>query len=152
MSPGTVSTCFLTVDCRGQAGQRGPIQLDLDGGRYDTLFLEIEEGDNAPLTLEKALAVVSVPRVVFKLNPKEDGYRLLFGNEQAQSPRYDIQSLRRESAQLLCGAGVTGTRWRRTLPTGASLRITSRALRRQCCFGLCCLWRSSGCSCLPCGC
>ena len=79
-----------------QAGKRGPIQLDLDGEHYDTLFLQIEEGDNAPLTLEKALAIVSVPRVVFKLNPKEDGYRLLFGNEQAQSPRYDIQSLRRE--------------------------------------------------------
>ncbi|MFA6560459.1 MAG: DUF3999 family protein [Verrucomicrobiia bacterium] len=79
-----------------QAGQRGPVQLNLDGGRYDTLFLQIEEGDNAPLTLEKVRAIVSVPRVVFKLKSEEDGYRLLLANERAQSPRYDIQSLRRE--------------------------------------------------------
>ncbi len=75
---------------------RDPIQIHVDGGRYDTLFLQIEEGDNAPLTLEKARAAVSVPRVVFKLKPEEESYRLLLGNEHAQPPRYDIQTLRRE--------------------------------------------------------
>ena len=79
-----------------QAGQHGPVQLNLDGGRYDTLFLQIEEGDNAPLTLANARAVVPVPRVVFKLKPEEGGCRLLFGNERAQPPRYDIQTLRSE--------------------------------------------------------
>ncbi len=73
-----------------------PIQLRLDGGRHDTLFLQIEEGDNAPLTIRKVRAVVSVPRVVFKLKPEEDGYRLLLGNDRAEPPRYDIQSLSRE--------------------------------------------------------
>ena len=75
---------------------RDPIQLHVDGGRYDTLFLQIEEGDNAPLTLEKVRAAVSVPRVVFKLKPEEENYRLLLGNEHAQPPTYDIQTLRRE--------------------------------------------------------
>ncbi|MBI5817657.1 MAG: DUF3999 family protein [Verrucomicrobia bacterium] len=79
-----------------QAGQRGPVQLNLDADRYNTLFLQIEEGDNAPLTIEKVCAIVRVPRVVFKLKSDGDSYRLLLGNERAQSPRYDIQSLRRE--------------------------------------------------------
>jgi hypothetical protein len=78
------------------AGHRKPISLALDGRRHDTLFLQIEDGDNAPLTLEKARAVVAVPRVIFKLKPEEGSYRLLLGNDRAQSPRYDIQSLRRE--------------------------------------------------------
>jgi hypothetical protein len=78
------------------AGQRGLVSLTLDGQRHDTLFLQIEDGDNAPLTLEKARATVMVPRVVFKLKPEEDNYHLLLGNEQAQPPRYDIQALRRE--------------------------------------------------------
>lgn len=87
---------LFTRELSRQAGQREPIRINLDGSRCDTLFLQIEEGDNAPLTLEKACAVVAVPRIIFKLKPEEGSYRLLLGNDQAQSPRYDIQSLRRE--------------------------------------------------------
>ncbi|MBI5394820.1 MAG: hypothetical protein HZA91_05930 [Verrucomicrobia bacterium] len=60
------------------------------------MFLEIEEGDNAPLTLTGAKAAVAVPRVVFKLKPADGGYRLLLSNTKAAAPRYDIQSLRLE--------------------------------------------------------
>jgi hypothetical protein len=58
------------------------------------LFLEITEGDNAPLTLVRAQGVVRVPRLAFKAAP--GAYRLLIGNAQAQPPRYDIASLRKE--------------------------------------------------------
>lgn len=76
--------------------ERRPVRIALDGDRRSELFLEIEEGDNAPLTLLAAKAAVAAPRVVFKLKPSEGGYRLLLGNAKAAPPRYDIQSLRQE--------------------------------------------------------
>jgi hypothetical protein len=76
--------------------ERRPVRIALDGERRAELFLEIEEGDNALLTLLTAKAAVAVPRVVFKLKPSEGGYRLLLGNAKAAPPRYDIQSLRQE--------------------------------------------------------
>ena len=78
------------------AEEKGPVRIALLGERLQELFLEIEEGDNAPLTLEAVRAVVAVPRVVFKLKPEEADYRLLLGNTQAQAPQYDIQTLHRE--------------------------------------------------------
>jgi hypothetical protein len=76
--------------------EHGPVRVTLDDDRRSEVFLEIEEGDNAPLTLTGAKVAVAVPRVVFKLKPAEGGYRLLIGNAKALPPRYDIQSLRQE--------------------------------------------------------
>ncbi len=42
----------------------------------------------------RAQGVVRVPRLAFKAAP--GAYRLLIGNAQAQPPRYDIASLRKE--------------------------------------------------------
>jgi hypothetical protein len=71
-----------------------PIVIALDGTRLDELTLEIDEGDNAPLSLQAARAVVRVPRVTFKAAPGV--YRLLLGNREAGPPRYDLASLRQE--------------------------------------------------------
>jgi hypothetical protein len=71
-----------------------PFVLPLDGARVAALTLEVEEGDNAPLTLTAARAFVNVPRIAFKAAPGP--YRLLLGNAAAQAPRYDIASLRQE--------------------------------------------------------
>lgn len=71
-----------------------PFVLPMDGTRVAELTLEIEEGDNAPLTLTRARAFVNVPRIAFKASP--GAYRLLLGNAEAQPPRYDIASLRQE--------------------------------------------------------
>jgi hypothetical protein len=72
----------------------GPIVLNLSGMRERELFLDIDEGDNTPLTLVRAEAVVRVPRVAFKAAPGQ--YRLLVGNDQVEPPRYDIASLQQE--------------------------------------------------------
>lgn len=72
----------------------GPIRLALAGTREPELVLEINEGDNAPLTLAEARGVVRVPRVAFKADP--GAYRVLLGNGEAEPPRYDIASLRQE--------------------------------------------------------
>jgi hypothetical protein len=71
-----------------------PLALPLDGRRHAALRLEIDEGDNAPLTLSAAHAVVRVPRLTFKAAPGE--YRLLLHNDDAEPPRYDLDLLRRE--------------------------------------------------------
>ncbi|MBN2369304.1 MAG: DUF3999 family protein [Vicinamibacteria bacterium] len=77
--------------------QAGALVIALDEGRVRELTLEIDEGDNAPLTLKSASAVVRVPRIVFKA--ALGSYRLLLGNPRAETPRYDIATLRNE---VLC--------------------------------------------------
>jgi hypothetical protein len=64
--------------------------------------LEVDDGDNAPLDIRSAHAVVRVPRVVFKAAPGT--LRLLIGNRTATPPRYDISGLRGE---LLAYSAVT---------------------------------------------
>lgn len=56
--------------------------------------LEVDDGDNAPLEIGSAVAVVRVPRLVFKSAPGT--LRLLLGNPEAEPPRYDLAGLRRE--------------------------------------------------------
>lgn len=80
-----------TVDPRASVR---PIMLALDGSRLSEVTLEVDEGDNAPLTVQSAHAVVRVPRVTFKAAPGV--YRLLLGNRAAAAPRYDLASLRQE--------------------------------------------------------
>ncbi|HQZ16778.1 MAG TPA: DUF3999 family protein [Vicinamibacteria bacterium] len=60
----------------------------------DTMTLEVDDGDNAPLDIKSAVAIVRVPRIVFKAAP--GNLRLLLGNRGAEAPRYDIAGLRSE--------------------------------------------------------
>jgi len=66
------------------------------------MTLEVDDGDNAPLEIRSAHAVVRVPRVVFKAAP--GALRLLLGNRSATSPRYDLAGLRGE---LLAYSAIT---------------------------------------------
>jgi hypothetical protein len=77
-----------------EEGSRAPLEVALDGGRYAELLLQLDEGDDAPLRIDAARAVVRVPRLVFKAGPGR--YRLLLGNRDATPARYDIASLRHE--------------------------------------------------------
>jgi hypothetical protein len=92
----------------GGATDREPIVLVLDGARRGVFFLEINEGDNVPLTLLHCRGVVRVPRLAFKASP--GAYRILLGNGGAGAPRYDIATLRQEilaySALPLQAAGT----------------------------------------------
>jgi len=60
----------------------------------EAMTLEVDDGDNAPLDIRSAVAIVRVPRIVFKAAP--GNLRLLLGNRGAESPRYDIAGLRSE--------------------------------------------------------
>ncbi len=73
------------------------------------LTLEVDDGDNAPLDLRSAVAIVRVPRIVFKAAP--GNLRLLLGNRGAEAPRYDIAGLRSELlaySAIAAHAGVLG--------------------------------------------
>ncbi len=71
-----------------------PIRLTWPPERARDLELEIENGDNAPLVLSSAEALVRVPRLTFQAGA--GAYRLLLGNAEAAAPQYDLASLRRE--------------------------------------------------------
>ena len=81
------------------------------------MTLEIDDGDNAPLSFERVDAVVAVPRVVFKAGP--GSYRMLLGNREVGAPRYDLAALRRE---LLAYSAV---------PVEASALAPNAAFRRS---------------------
>ena len=76
------------------------------------LTLEVDNGDNAPLDLGSAYAIIRVPRIVFKT--AAGTFRLLLGNERAEAPRYDLAGLRREmlaySAVAAGAGGLTGNK------------------------------------------
>ncbi len=60
----------------------------------DVMTLEVDDGDDAPLDIRSAAAIVRVPRIVFKA--AAGNLRLLLGNRDAEAPRYDIAGLRSE--------------------------------------------------------
>ena len=61
---------------------------------FGEMAIEVDDGDNEALDLRSAVAVVRVPRIVFKAAP--GNLRLLLGNRSAEAPRYDITGLRSE--------------------------------------------------------
>jgi hypothetical protein len=53
------------------------------------LWLEIENGDNAPISLDDASALLETSRLVFKLSTPGSVF-LYYGNRGAAAPRYDL--------------------------------------------------------------
>jgi hypothetical protein len=88
------------------AGRKEPVVIALDGAYRGSLVLEIEEGDNAPLTLTAAHGAVSVPRVALKARPGP--LRLVLGSREATAPRYDIDALRQEVVSYSAALLVAG--------------------------------------------
>jgi hypothetical protein len=93
---------------RRVTGPPEPHVFELGEERAAALTLEVSDGDNAPLTLRQAEAVVWVPRITFKAGAGE--YRLLFGNADAAPPTYDLAGLRHDvlaySAVPIEGAAI----------------------------------------------
>ena len=82
------------------------LELELTGLlRTDRLVLEIDDGDNPPLSLGDFDAVYAAPRLVFK-SPSRPGLYLHYGNRLAAAPRYDLDLA---SAELLAAVKSTAT-------------------------------------------
>ena len=76
---------------RTPAASSGNLVLPLDGRSASaTLWLEINNGDNAPLVVSKVTGSYAVGRLYFlaPVNPKTVLY---YGNPSASSPMYDLQ-------------------------------------------------------------
>jgi hypothetical protein len=89
-----VAASVISVAMRDSAAEEAWTELPLGIVAATELILEIENGDNAPLTLQQAQGVAPVPRVTFKAAPGE--YRMLVGNRDAEPPSYEIGALARE--------------------------------------------------------
>jgi hypothetical protein len=65
--------------------------------RTDTIWIETDNGDNAPLTLGEAKAIYPVTRLVFR-SPATEGVALIYDHKEAKAPRYDLSLI---SSRLL---------------------------------------------------
>jgi hypothetical protein len=64
--------------------------LDLDRFKADTLFMEIENTDNAPLKINGVEAYQMNIYLIASLNAGEN-YQLFFGNKELTNPEYDLK-------------------------------------------------------------
>lgn len=69
-----------------------PLQLELRGARAEALRLVVENGDDAPLTLEDARAWLPAWQVFVTAPP--GSYRVLLGNPAAEPPSYELAGIR----------------------------------------------------------
>jgi uncharacterized protein DUF3999/F5/8 type C domain-containing protein len=91
---GTLADAAVQRQLRLFTDERPPVRLEWAPTFARELELEIDEGDNAPLTLAGVQGLVRVPRLTFPAGA--GAYRLLLGNPEAERPRYDLASLRAE--------------------------------------------------------
>jgi hypothetical protein len=78
---------------RPLGGKPVPLSLRLTGlPETETLFLEIEDGDNPPLPLTEVQVWYPISRLLF-LSAASTGTLLYYGNADAAPPQYDLQVL-----------------------------------------------------------
>jgi hypothetical protein len=69
-----------------------PLSFALPESRSGDLFLLVQEGDNQPLAIEKA--TILLPSYAIRLfRPADAPLRLVYGRDDIQPPRYDLQLL-----------------------------------------------------------
>lgn len=57
--------------------------------RSDTIWIETDNGDNPPITLDAVAVTYPVVRLIFK-TAATDGFTLAYGNDSVTAPRYDL--------------------------------------------------------------
>ncbi len=90
---------------RGEGPSRHSIRIPIQGPRTASLFIEMDDGDNPPLPLRGIEARHPRVRIHAKV-PKEGDLLLLYGNPQAQPPRYDLALL---ADEVMSGPAEAGT-------------------------------------------
>jgi hypothetical protein len=79
-------------------GARGPVQLDLPLPRASAIELELTDGGDAPLHIERAR--LSVPSSAIQLAAVAGDYYLYVGNPEEEAPSYELRALDELIAQL----------------------------------------------------
>lgn len=100
----------------------GPLRIGFPATRVASLELEVEDGDDAPIEILRAVAPVALPSLLVAV--PEGSYALLAGNPDAERPAYEIDRAREvvlelRSVPVMPGAGVENERWTGT-PGGAA--------------------------------
>jgi hypothetical protein len=90
----TVASVTLSSGRRTDGDDAVWVQVPVGAPLTSEWRLEIADGDNAPLTVLEAQAVVPVPRITFKAAP--GAYRVLLGNPDTTPPSYELGALRHE--------------------------------------------------------
>lgn len=83
-----------------------PVTIDLPRGRFDAFELRVEDGDDAPLTLDAAHARLALPELYFAAPAGE--YALLLGDPDAAPPRYELERVRGVVLAVAAGEAETG--------------------------------------------
>lgn len=91
---GTLADAAVQRRPQRDAEQPTALRLEWAPAFARELELEVDEGDNAPLTLAGVQGLVRVPRITFPAGPGV--FRVLLGNAEAEQPRYDLAGLRAE--------------------------------------------------------
>jgi hypothetical protein len=99
-----------------------PLRIPVDAPAYDTAEFEIENGDNAPLTLTTAAAVWEVRRLDFVFDPGEK-LMLWSGNPQASAPRYDLGLVKERVLSAPAEAATLGPERAREAPAANVPRV-----------------------------
>lgn len=113
----------LATGTLAQALRRpGPLRIDFPPTRVSSLVLEVENGDDAPIEIVRAVVPVALPSLL--VAAPAGSYALLAGNPDAERPAYEIERARDVVLELRSvpaapGAGVENARWTGT-PGGAA--------------------------------
>jgi hypothetical protein len=89
----------------------------------DTVFLEIDNGDNPPIELGELKVFYPVARALFKARPGESVF-LYYGNRRADAPRYDLTLVAGQVLSAIKGKASLGreeqlkSSWRDARGTG----------------------------------
>ncbi len=90
---------------RRQPGDPRPAEVSLPPDRLESLTVVVDDGDDAPLELEIA-ARFAAPELYFAALPGR--YRLLLGDPEAPTPRYEIAAVRDVVLAVTAGEATTG--------------------------------------------
>jgi len=94
---------------RNQPGteQTGTVHVDLPGSpRLGSAIVEVEDGDDPPLSLAQASFHLPTQRVLFAAPPGR--YRALLGNPRAVAPHYELEGARDLALSVVTGESAPG--------------------------------------------
>ena len=77
---------------RGSRDRRAPLLVGIDARRCAELVLDVDDGDDAPLTLRGAWVYLELPELL--IAAPAGSYQLLLGDPEMASPSYEIRRAR----------------------------------------------------------
>lgn len=115
-------------ELRRDAQRPEPTTLALPGVPVTTMTLEVDDGDDAPLNVQRAWA--DVPTAALLLAAPAGEYALLLGDPDASAPRYELASVR-DVVTAMAAAPVDAKAIVKNPAFSATARVASGDLPKQ---------------------